>query len=255
MWKQKDLCAFPPLIVAIAAFSVMGCSPSEGPSGQAGSGPVDLGSAGNYVIMAKTGISNVPTSAITGDIALSPAAESFVTGFSQSDATGYATSAQVTGKIYAADMAAPTSATLTTAVSDMQNAYTDAATRTKPDHTDLAGGSLGGLTLAPGLYKWGSSVDAATDVTLSGDANAVWIMQVSGDLTIGGAVKIILSGGAQASNIIWQVAGIAKLGSTSHLEGIILSQTQIQLQTGATLRGRALAQSNVSLDHGTVTAP
>jgi len=253
--KLKCARIFLPLTAMICVFSVASCSLFSSPSGQAGAGAVDLGSAGNYVILAKTGVSNVPTSAVTGDIGLSPAAESFVTGFSQSDATGYATSAQVTGKIYAADMAAPTPATLTTAVADMQTAYTDAATRTKPDYTDLAGGTIGGLTLAPGLYKWGSTVNIPTDVTLSGGASATWVFQISGDLTVSGAAKVILSGGALAKNIVWQVAGIATLGSTSEFEGIILSQTQIRLQTGATLNGRALAQSDVSLDHAVVSAP
>lgn len=244
-----------PLIALLGALSAMGCSLFGASSGTAGSGPVDLGSAGNYVILAKTGVSNVPTSAITGDIGLSPAAESFLTGFSQADATGYATSAQVTGKIYAADMAAPTPSTLTKAVADMQSAYTDAATRTKPDKTDLSGGSIGGLTLAPGLYKWGSTVNIATDLTLSGSATGVWIFQISQDLTVANAAKIILSGGAVPSNIIWQVAGIATLGTTSVFEGTILSKTQIKLLTNATLHGRALAQSNVALEYAVVVGP
>ena len=95
--------------------------------------PVDLGASGNYVILAKTAINNATTSAITGDIALSPAATSYITGLALVDFTGYATSAQVTGKVYAADMADPTPVTLTTAVGSMITAYNDAAGRNTPD--------------------------------------------------------------------------------------------------------------------------
>src|SRR2546423_1749946 len=110
--------------------------------GGIGHGPalVPLGSAGNYVILAKSAVSNVPTSAVTGDIGLSPSAASFITGFSLVHTAGTAsgTSAQVTGTLYAADYAVPTPTTLTTAISDMQTAYVDAAGRSSPDHTELA---------------------------------------------------------------------------------------------------------------------
>jgi hypothetical protein len=221
----------------------------------AGPEPVNLGTAGNYVILAKTAISTVPTSEITGDVGISPAATSFITGFSLVDATGYATSAQVTGFVYGSDMAPPTPANMTTAVADMQTAYTDAAGRVTPDFTDLATGAIGGQTLVPGLYKWGSSVTAASDVTISGAANDVWIFQMTGDLTIAGAVEFILSGGAQAKNIFWQVAGEASIGANAHFEGVILSQTAITLTTGASMNGRALAQSQVALDQNSVTEP
>jgi hypothetical protein len=113
---------------------------------------VNLGSAANYVIVAKTAINNSSTSNITGDLGLSPAATSYVTGFALTNATGYATSAQVTGKIYAADMAAPTPINMTTAVNDMVTAYNNAAGRVSPDFSELATGNLGGKTLTPGLY-------------------------------------------------------------------------------------------------------
>jgi hypothetical protein len=93
------------------------------------------------------------------------------------------------------------------------------------------------------------------DVTLSGGENDVWIFQMSGDLTVSSAVKVILSGGAQAKNVFWQLAGNATLGTTSHFEGIILSQTAITLNTGSSMNGRALAQSNVALDQATVVEP
>jgi len=216
---------------------------------------VVLGSSSNYVILAKTAINNVATSAITGDLGLSPAATSYVTGFALTNSTGYATASQVTGKIYAADMVAPTPINLTTAVNNMQTAYTDAAGRPSPDYTELATGNIGGKTLSSGLYKWTNTVTMPSDVTISGSANDVWIFQIAGNLTVSSAAKIVLAGGAQAKNIFWQVAGTVNLGSTSHFEGIIMSKTSITLQTGASLNGRALAQTSVILDKNTVIMP
>jgi Ice-binding-like/Bacterial Ig-like domain len=216
---------------------------------------VDLGAAGNYVILAKTAISNIPTSAVTGDLGLSPAATSFVTGFALTNATGFATSPQVTGSIFAADMASPTSTNLTTAVENMITAYNDAAGRPSPDFSELGTGNIGGLTLTPGLYKWTSTVTLPSSITISGGANDVWIFQISGDLTVSNSVNITLAGGAQAKNIFWQVAGTVTVGTTSHFEGVILSMTGITFQTGASLFGRALAQTAVVLDGNAITKP
>lgn len=214
---------------------------------------VELRSAGNYVILAKTAINNIPTSAITGDMGLSPAATTFITGFALTDATGYATSPQVTGKVYAADMAGPTSTNLTTAVENMITAYNDAAGRPSPDFLELATGNIGGLTLASGLYKWTSTVTMPRDLVISGGPNDVWIFQISGDLSMSAGVNITLNGGAQAKNIFWQVAGEVTIGTTAHFEGIILSMTGITFQTGASMNGRALAQTAVILDANAVT--
>jgi len=216
---------------------------------------VNLGSAVNYLILAKTAITNIATSALTGDLGLSPAATSYITGFALTNATGYATSSQVTGSIYAADMVAPTPINLTTAVSNMSTAYTDAAGRPSPDFFELNAGNIGGKTLTPGLYKWTNTVLIPSDVTLSGSATDVWIFQIAGNLTVSSAKKITLSGGALAKNIFWQVAGQVTLGTTSHFEGIILSMTGITMQTGASMNGRALAQTAVVLDQNAVTKP
>ena len=216
---------------------------------------VNLGTAGDYVILAKTAINNISTSAIIGDLGLSPAATSYVTGFALTNATGYATSAQITGKIFAADMVAPTSTNLTTAVNNMLTAYTDAAGRSTPDFTELGTGNIGGKTLVAGLYKWTSTVTIPSDITISGDDTDVWIFQISGNLTMSSAVKITLIGGAQAKNIFWQVAGAVTLGTTSHFEGIILGKTGINLQTGASINGRMLAQTAVTLQKNSVTRP
>lgn len=212
---------------------------------------VNLGVAGKFVILSKSGITDVPNSAITGNIGASP-----ITG-----AAILVTCTEVTGSIFTVDAAGPlpcrvTSASLlTTAVSDMQTAYTDAAGRSNPKFLNLGAGNIGGLTLTPGLYKWTSAVIIPTDVTISGGANDVWIFQVAGTLNVSSAVNIILSGGAQAKNIFWQASGAVTLGTTSHFEGNILGQTGINLQTGASINGRLLAQTAVTLQMNTVTVP
>ncbi len=219
--------------------------------------PVLMGSAINYVILAKSAVSTVPTSAITGDIGLSPAAATFITGFSLTLPAGgaFSTSAQVTGNVYAPGYALPTPANLTTAVGDMQAAYTDAAGRTTPDFTELATGNIGGLTLPPGLYKWSSAVTIPTNVTLNGSATSVWIFQIAGGLTQSSATQVLLTGGALAKNVFWQVTGVAQIGTTAHMEGVILSQTAIVLATGASANGRLMAQTAVTLAGSTVVEP
>jgi hypothetical protein len=216
---------------------------------------VNLGSAANYAILAKSAIANVPTSVITGNLGLSPAAASYVTGFSLTKAGTFWTSPQVVGGVYAADNDAPTASNLTTAVANMLTAYTDAAGRPTPNFTNLGAGAIGGLTLIPGLYNWASTLTIPSDVTLAGAANDVWIFQVAGDLKLSAAKAMVLSGGAQAKNIFWQVAGAVDLGTTSHSEGIVLCKTAITLGTGASINGRLLAQTAVNIASSTVTQP
>ncbi len=134
----------------------------------------------------------------------------------------------------------------------MQTAYTDAMGRA-PTVTELSAGSIGGLTFVPGVYKWGTGVTIPTNITLSGSANDVWIFQIAQNLNVSGGVQIVLSGGAQASNIFWVVAGQTTIGTTAVFNGNILDQTAIVLNTGAVLNGRALAQTAVTLDANAVT--
>ena len=216
---------------------------------------VDLGTAENYVILAKTAINNIPTSSITGDIGLSPATTANITGFSLANAIGYATSAQVTGRVYAADMLVPTPLNLTLAVSNMTTAYNDAAGRTSPDFSELGSGNIGGKILVPGVYKWTNTVTAPSGVVISGSASDVWIFQIQGNLNVSSGVNITLSGGAKAEHIFWQVGGEVILGTSSNFKGVILSNTGITLKTGATFTGRALSQTAVILDANTVTQP
>jgi hypothetical protein len=212
---------------------------------------VNLGVAGEFVILSKSGITNVFQSSVTGNIGTSP-----ITG-----AAIKLSCAEVAGSIFSVDAAGPlpcrlTNATkLTTAVRNMQTAYTDAAGRSNPNFLNLGAGNIGGKTLTPGLYKFTSAVTIPTDVTISGSSTDVWIFQVAGTLNMSSAVRITLAGGALAKNIFWQTSGAVTLGTTSHFEGNILSQTAINLQTGASINGRMLAQTAVSLQMSTVVMP
>ncbi len=224
------------------------------------SGPdvVNLETAGDFVILAKTGISTTGVTAITGDIGLSPADATYITGFGLiMDPSGtFSTSSAVVGNVYGADYTDPTPTKLTTAVSDMETAYTDAAGRTTPDYSELYTGDLTGQTLTPGLYNWSTGVLISEGgVTISGTENDVWIFQIAQNLELANGAIVTLSGGAQASNIFWQVSGQVTLGTTATMKGIILCQTLIETQTGATLNGRALAQTAVTLDANAVTQP
>lgn len=218
--------------------------------------PVQLGTSRDFVILAKSGITTVPTSAVTGDLGASPIAATGISGFGlTADASNqFSTSPQVTGKIYAANYAAPTPAKLTTAVGDMELAYTDAAGRA-PDVLNLGAGTLGAVTLAPGVYRWGTGLLIPTGVILSGSATSVWIFQISGNLTVAAAANITLAGGALASNVFWQVSGQVTAGAGAHLVGTLLCQTAITLDTGASLAGRLLAQTAATIRGATLVVP
>ena len=212
-------------------------------------GPVDLGSAADFTILSKTGISATVGTLVTGNIGVSPGPASYITGFSLiMDASGeFATSSLVVGMIYAADMAVPTPSYLSVAVSDMEIAYTDAAGRT-PDFVELHAGDISGQTLVPGVYYWSSGVLINSNVTLSGSATDTWIFQIAGTLTQAASVQIILSGGAVAENVVWQVATAVSIGVGAHFEGTILGMTSVNLGTNATMNGKIFAQTAVTLD-------
>ncbi len=217
---------------------------------------VDLGTAGNFAVLSKTGISTTGNSLITGNVGVSPSAASYLTGFGltlSSEGT-FSTSATVVGSVYAADYTSPTPSNLTTAISNMETAYTDAAGRAS-NFTELHSGDISGQTLTPGVYKWGTDVLINSDVTLSGGADDVWIFQISQSLIQASGAKIILTGGAKAENIFWQVAGSVTIGTTAHFEGIILGKTNIAVQTNATVNGRLLAQTAITLDQNAVVEP
>src|SRR5450830_1269283 len=218
--------------------------------GGVGPAPVNLRSAGTFAILSKTGITDVYASAVNGDVGTSP-----ITGAALLLSCG-----EVTGRIFVVDAAGPPCAindatTLTAAVLDMETAYLDAEGRVSPDFTELGAGEIGGLTLTPGLYKWGTPLLISTDVTLKGGPNDVWIFQVAGTLDQANGTRVTLAGGAQAKNIFWQVAGAVTLGTTAHFEGVVLGKTLVAVNTGASANGRLLAQTAVTLQMNAVTQP
>lgn len=221
---------------------------------------VDLGSSSDFTVLSKSGISNTGiTTSIDGDIGVSPIASTAITGFNLTmDSSGeFATSPQVTGQVFASDYASPTPSKLGTAVSDMEAAYTDAAGRANPDSLNLSSGNLNGENLAAGLYKWTSAVTITDSISLDGggDPNAVWIFQIDNRLNLASGAEIFLSNGAAADNIFWQTAEGATLGTTSHFEGNLLTATDVEAQTGATMNARLLAQTAVTLDSNSIVTP
>ncbi len=218
----------------------------------------NLGLAGNFSALTKSGISTTGVSTITGDIGVSPASATAITGFGLIMDTNGQTSHTpiVNGKVYAADYAAPTPAYLTTAVSNMETAFTTSNNLTVPAPViQLGAGNLSGLTIAPGLYKFSTGVLITSPVYLNGNANDTWVFTVAQDLTANSGAKIILGPNVQAKNIYWVVSGQAILGTGVDFSGIILSKTLISLNTGAKVTGRLLAQTAVTLNASTVIQP
>ncbi len=249
-------------VALLLSLSLTGCGGGGVATAHLGPNRVNLKSAGNFTIFALTGIDNATfPAAITGDIGVGPGVTSTaITGFALilPTAGAFSTSAQVTGRVYAFDYAPPTPTKVTTASTDMGDAYSDAAGRVLPDFLDLGAGNIGGLTLAPGLYKWGSGVTLpfGTNVTLAGGPNDVWIFQISGTLTTAASTSVFLTGGAKAKNVFWQVAGSSvTLGANATFEGVVLAQVAINLGNQALVNGRLLAQAAVNLDQNVVAKP
>jgi hypothetical protein len=220
---------------------------------------VGLGTADQYAVLSKTAISTVPTSDITGDIAVSPAAATFMTGFAFTPVTGKASmaSTQITGEATGANMGGSIASTLTTAVSDMMTAYTDAAGRTNTNKAriNLKGGEIGGETLTAGVYTFSTSVLLTGDITFEGTSTDIFIIQIAGNLVQSANYNVILKDGPLAKNIFWQVAGTVTVGAGAHMEGVILGATTVTFITGSSLDGRILAQTAVALQMATITPP
>jgi len=236
------------LLAALLGICVTGAASAD--AGQ-GPMPVSLGTAETFAVLTQSGITDVYRSAIVGDVGTSP-----ITG-----AALLLTCGEVSGNMYTVDAAGPlpcaiNDATfLTSAVGDMGFAYDDAAGRQSPNFTELGAGEIGGLTLAPGLYKWGTGLLITTDVTLSGGPNDVWIFQVAGTLNQANSTRVTLAGGALAKNIFWQVAGAVTLGTNAHFEGVVLGKTMIAVNTGASVNGRLFAQTAITLQMNAITEP
>ncbi len=238
-----------------------------------GEAPIDLLTAGNFAVLAQTAITETGTfaSVITGNVGLSAGAASAI-GIRCSEVvatyTIYGVDPGYTGNGGLTACFLGTGADITlvnNAVADKNTAYGEAAGRTGPDAINLGVADLGGLTIYPGLYKYTSAIGITTNVTLDaqGDTNAVWIFQITGDLTVpsSGAlpgVQVILANGAKASNVFWQVAGSsfgATVGTYNTFNGNILSSLQVILQTGTVINGRTFAGTQVVLDANPVTKP
>lgn len=222
---------------------------------------ISLGQASRFAVLAGYAITNVPASDITGDVGISPAAESRIEGFAltREGTNPYSSSIYVTGNIYAADQAAPIPSMLTTAKGDLTLAYNDAAARGPAPvgpFLNPGAGNLGGLTLVPGLYRFTSEAIATTHFTLSGSASDVWVFQIASKLEISSGVQVFLSGGALAKNIFWQVGSSATFGTYSSFKGTVMADQSISMATGASLEGRALAfTGTIALAQNAITAP
>lgn len=242
-------CRVIPVIVAVLLVVLVGgCCKDDDTLGILSAGgtgdqeEVPLDTAGNFAILAGSTITNTgPTSVTGGDIAVNGPS---VTGFPPGTTSG---------AIYTNP---PDVAIVTQAQSDLTTAFNDAAGRTAGVIT--VAGDLGGLTLAPGLYKSTSTLDITGNLTLDavGNSNAVFIFQIGSALNTATGSQVILSGGAQAQNVYWQVGSSAVLGTNSVFNGIIMADQSITVTSGATLDGRALARIGaVTLDTNIVTVP
>ena len=181
----------------------------------------------------------MPTSAVTGDVGVSPAAASYIAGFSlTADSTNlFATSLQVTRRVYASDCTQPTPTNLTTAIGDVQTAFTDAAGRT-PGVTELGAGNIGGMNRARSVYKSRTGLLIPTSVTLMGTTTDVWIFQIPQDPAMSSATSIVLSGGASAANVYWQSRGRLTSGRPHTSRASSCVRTAMVLEPGASIDGR-----------------
>lgn len=221
-----------------------------------GPGPINLRTAGDFTLLTETGITTTGTTSILGDIGTSPIAATAMTGFGLIMAANNQSShsSLVTGNAYAANYTSPTPAKMTSAISDMQTAFTTANGLVINPIVNLYAGNISGKTLLPGLYKYSTGVLVTNvGVTLAGGPNDTWVFQIAKDLIINNSAIITLQGGAQVKNIFWVVSGQANLGTYCNFKGNILSQTLISCNTGATVTGKLLAQTAVTLIANTIT--
>jgi len=199
---------------------------------------VPVGGASNFAILAGSEITNTGATIITGDIGLNPGTS--VGGFPPGI---------LNGALYINGTLAEQ------AKLDLVTAYNNAAGRTSTDMVTLSG-NIGGLTLTPGLYMSTSSLAISSgDLTFDaqGDATAVFIIQIASTLTTTSGRQVILSGGAQASHIFWQVGSSATFGTTSVFKGRILAMESITFNTGATLNGQALTRTGgITMEGNTI---
>jgi type VI secretion system secreted protein VgrG len=197
---------------------------------------INLGSAGTYAVLAATTVTNTGLTVVNGNLGVWPGTA--ITGFGPGIVNGIEDAGDVAAHHAEASLAI---------------AYGDAAGRTSVNVVGLAG-DISGRTLAPGLYKSTSTLSLSGTVTLQG--SGVYIFQIASGLTVGSGATVVLSGGATAANVFWQVGSSATLGTTADFKGTILAFTSISLATGAKLEGRALAvQGAVTMEGNDITIP
>ena len=203
-------------------------------------GPVNLGTAETYGVLGASAVTNTGPTVVNGDVGVSP--DTSVTGF------GGLPNGTINGTLHQTDAAAAQAQTDTT------TAFNVAASLT-PTATGLT--ELSGLSLTPGVYSGGAlSLSNNNTLTLAGSAQSVWVFQAASTLTIGSATSIIVTGGASACNVFWQVGSSATIGTGAAFQGTILAQESVTATTGATVVGRLLARvAAVTLDTNTITAP
>jgi hypothetical protein len=268
MKKLMLVAACVSLVLSISMFSA-GCTKKSSTAPEATTTPIPtaiatavgavaqativLGTSSNYAILSNSAITDVPNSAITGNVGISPGLRSNITGL---------TVPEVTGTIYASDDSVPIGTMLTTAKTDALNAYNDAVNAGRGTPTSISG-NINGLTLAPGLYESGTSIEISPGGILyldaAGNANAAFILRSATSITTSSTSSVVLAGEAQAKNVFWVAGSTITLGTNSVMKGTLIAGTSISCLTGSNLNGRALVQGaaagQVSLDHTTIVKP
>jgi hypothetical protein len=223
---------------------------------------VALGNAAIFSILTQTGITSIPTSTIIGTIGSSPITASAMDNVSCSEVTGFIYGVDATytgsGDTTCFKGTAPDKTFVDNAVLDMGTAYTDAAGKAAVPGTCPGGGVFDGgsvLPLAPGVYTCVGDVTIPTNFNLTGSSTGVWVFQITGTLTQSAGTTVSLLSGALPQNVFWQVSGAVTIGTGAHIEGVILTQSQINMLAGSSIKGRLLTQTGVALDTATVTEP
>jgi hypothetical protein len=200
----------------------------------AGPAPVNLRSAAPFTILATSTTTTTGGGIINGDVGLSPVGSQGIPPD------------KINGTIYNGD----TNGVAAQAQLDLTAAIIAASPAQLPGGIN-AGAELGGQTLVPGVYQSPSGSYAITgDLTLFGGPNDVWVFQMASTLTVAVSGRVILTGGAQARNIFWQVGSSATLGTSSVFEGTVMAYASITMNASSTLDGRALAQNGAVTFNG-----
>jgi hypothetical protein len=203
--------------------------------------PVNLGSDSSFAVLGASAVTNTGPTVVNGNLGVSPGTA----------ITGFPPGIVLAGTIHAGD------AVSLQAQSDLTAAYNDAAGRHCPG--PALAGDIGGTTILPGVYCASTSLGITGTVTLNGNGNpnAVFIFQIGSTLITAASNSMVrLIGGAQASNVFWQVGSSATLGTNTIFNGTILAQVSVTVASGAALNGRALARTGaVTLADNAITAP